>query len=80
MCNDPSIEHRAFIEGGGEGYRKHGGQPMNRYPDYIRDKVGNHLDMVLRADPTGSCGLNICRVYSPEISTKENSENGWQRI
>lgn len=71
MCSNPSIEHRAFIEGGVEGYRKHGMHPMNRYPDHIREKVENHLDMVLRADPAGANGLNVCRVYSPEINTKE---------
>lgn len=27
--------------------------------------------MVLRADPAGSAGLNVCRVYSPEINTKD---------
>ena len=44
---------------------------MNRYPDKIREKVKNHLDIVLRADPAGSNRVNICRVYSPEINTKE---------
>lgn len=71
MCDDPTIEHRALIEGGVEGYRKHNRHPMNRYPDHIREKVENHLDMVLRADPAGANGLNVCRVYSPEVNTKE---------
>lgn len=44
---------------------------MNRYPDEIREKVENHLDMVLRADPSGAKDLNVCRVYSPEVNTKE---------
>lgn len=44
---------------------------MNRYPDHVRENVENHLDLVLRADPAGSNGFNICRVYSPEVNTKE---------
>lgn len=75
MCSDPDIDHRDFIEGGVDGYRKHNRHPMNRYPDHIREKVENHLDMVLRADPAGGNGLNICRVYSPEVNTKEKLRN-----
>lgn len=71
MCADPSVDHRSFIAGGVEGYRKHALHPMNRYPAYIRDKIETHLDLVLRADPAGSNGISVCRVYSPEINTKE---------
>lgn len=71
MCADPAIDHRAFIEGGVDGYRAQRIHPMNRYPDHIREKVENHLDMVLCADPAGRSGLNVCRVYSPEVNTKE---------
>lgn len=71
MCSDPSLNDRPFIADVVEGYRKHRRHPMNRYPDSVRERVENHLDMVLRADPAGSTGLNVCRVYSPEINTQE---------
>lgn len=44
---------------------------MNRYNDTVRERIENHLHMVLRTDPAGSTGLNVCRVYSPEVNTQE---------
>lgn len=70
MCSDPAIEDRDFIESGGKEY-EHPSQPMNRYPDQVRERIESHLDMVIRADPAGSAGINVCRVYSPEVNTQE---------
>ena len=47
------------------------GHPMNRFPESVRERIESHLDMVLRADPAGSSGESVCRVYSPELNTQE---------
>lgn len=36
MCTDPSLQDGPFVAEGVEGYRKHKGHPINRYPDRIR--------------------------------------------
>lgn len=50
---------------------EHPKHSMNRYSDKVRERIENHLNMVLRADPAGSAGVNVCRVYSPEVNTLE---------
>lgn len=32
MCKDPSLDDRAVLRDGVEGYKKHPKHPMNRYP------------------------------------------------
>lgn len=71
MCKDPDLEDREILKNGAEGYRRHYNHPMNRYPDSVRQKIEAHLDMIVRADPGASDGINTCRVYSPEINTQE---------
>lgn len=71
MCSDPSLDDRAVLENGVEGYRRDPHHPMNRYSDDVRRRVETHLDFILRADPGASDGVNTCRVYCPEINTQE---------
>ena len=70
MCQDPSIEEPPFREHGMNRYRATN-HPLNRFPQQIIEEVERHLDMVLRPDPAGSDGTNVCRVYSPEFNTNE---------
>lgn len=71
MCSDPSLQDRPAIINGSARYHYDRSHPINRYPEAIRNKVEGHLDMILRADPAGSSGESVCRVYSPEINTQE---------
>lgn len=71
MCNDPSLPDRPLLCDASTRYRYDRGHPLNRYPDSVRNKVERQLDMVLRADPAGSSGESVCRVYSPEINTQD---------
>lgn len=71
MCQDSCPERRHLQTDGSARYKYERSHPMNRYPDEVRDKIERHLDMVLRADPAGSSGESVCRVYSPEINTQE---------
>lgn len=71
MCADSSMRERPLLSDGSTRYSYDRNHPINRYSDAVRDKVENNLDMVLRADPAGSTGASVCRVYSPEINTQE---------
>lgn len=71
ICNDPSIDRRPVLETREKGYNYSPRHPMNRYSDAVREKIETYLDMILRADPGASDGVNTCRVYSPEINTQE---------
>lgn len=44
---------------------------MHRYSDQVRERIENHLNMILRADPAGARGANVCRVYSPGVNTQD---------
>lgn len=70
MCADSTANERPLLSDGSTIYQYQRTHPANRYPKEIRDEIENHLDMVLRADPAGSRGESVCRVYSPEINTQ----------
>lgn len=70
LCNDKSLLGRPFRVHGMSEYRAVN-HPLNRYPDEVRDKVEQELDMILRADPGASDGSITVRVYDPEINTQE---------
>lgn len=71
ICKDPSLDSRALLKDKEKGYRYSGRHPMNRYSPAVRERIEIYLDMLLRADPGASDGVNVCRVYSPEINTQE---------
>lgn len=71
LCEDPSLEDRPLLENGTSSHYKNPMHPMNRFSYEIRDRIENHLNIVLRADPAGAADLNVCRVYSPDVNTQE---------
>lgn len=71
ICGDPNLESRKFLDQKAKGYNYTPRHPINRYPCVVREHVETYLDMILRADPGASDGVNVCRVYSPEINTQE---------
>lgn len=75
LCSLPSPDDRTLLANSISGHYEHKKHPMNRFSDEVRDRVENHLDMILRADPAGSTDINICRVYSPEVNTQEKLRN-----
>lgn len=42
---------------------------MNKLIAAIRKRLGAHFYLMLRPDPGGTNGFNICMVYPPEINT-----------
>lgn len=44
---------------------------MNRIAIYVWKIIEKHIDMVLRPEPRATSGVNICRVYHPDVNTFE---------
>lgn len=71
MCENSNDDDTALLSDPSTMYNYQRNHPMNRYSTEIRERIETHLDMVLRADPAGSIGESVCRVYSPEINTQQ---------
>ena len=56
ICADSSSFDRSLLGGGLNRYKFKAGHPANFLPDWIRDKMENNLDYILRANPAGAFG------------------------
>ena len=69
MCQSNMFadQERIIDEATTHGY--HSSHRMNRFPQHLRNSIAQHLDLCLRPDPGASDGINICRLYNPDINT-----------
>lgn len=70
MCNDAALIGRPLFVHGLETYYA-SNHPGNRYPDTVRQRVAQELEMVLRADPSAEDKMVAFSVYDPEVNTHE---------
>lgn len=69
MCQKNEICNMERIIDDATKHLYHGRHPMNRLSQETRDRIEEHLDLALRSDPGASDGVNICRLYNPDVNT-----------
>lgn len=71
MCNESLFEDQPLQPNWwNRGYLS-ANHPANRMDDDMRERIENHLNMILRPDPSGGEDKSVCSVYSTEVNTHE---------